>query len=189
MLLERLRAETRLAHDRIERDIGLTERMTSPARYRALLGRFHGFHAAWEEQAGAVIADPDLFDGRRKLPLLVKDLRALGASEAEIAALPLCRPLVPMPTRSAALGAMYVIEGSTLGGAVIAHQAGRTLGLCTETGCAYFGSYGRGVGLMWREFRARLHAASAPGIDDLIVASANDTFECMRAWLCGGEAA
>ena len=88
-----------------------------------------------------------------------------------------------MPTRAAAFGAMYVVEGSTLGGAMIARHAEWTLGLNADTGCAYFSSYGRDVGRMWNEFGAKLLAISTPDTDDLIVASANLTFECMRAWL------
>ena len=148
-----------------------------------ILARFYGFHAAWEPDAEAMIADPALFDGRRKLPLLRRDLRALGASDAEIEALPLCDRLAPMPNRAAAFGAMYVVEGSTLGGAIIAHNAERLLGLTVDTGCAYFRSYGRDVGRMWKSFGARLLAVSAPDTDDLIVGAANRTFECMRAWL------
>ena len=189
MLLDRLRAETRLAHDRIEHDLKLAERTASRSLYRALVTRFYGFHAAWEAGAEAVIGDPDLFRGRRKIPLLLKDLRALGATADEIAALPRCRQLVPMPTRAAALGAMYVVEGSTLGGSVIAHLVERELGLGAETGCAYFRSYGREVGRMWKAFKTHLVAASGPADDDLIVAAANDTFECLRLWLCEEDAA
>lgn len=188
MLLKRLKAETRPAHDRIERDVGLADIIGSRSLYRTFLARFYGFHAAWEAEAEAIIADPSLFDRRRKLPLLVKDLRALGASQEEIESLPLCRALPPMPTRAAALGAMYVVEGSTLGGAFIAHHAERALGLRADTGCAYFHSYGRDVGRMWKEFGAKLLEISAPDTDELIVASANRTFACMHAWLAPGLA-
>jgi heme oxygenase len=187
LLLNRLKAETRLAHDRIERDIGLAELTASRSLYRMFLARFYGFHAAWEAEAGAIIADPALFDRRRKLPLLVRDLRALGSSDEEIEALPLCRRLAPMPNRAAAFGTMYVVEGSTLGGTIIAHHVERMLGLGVDTGGAYFRSYGRDVGRMWKDFGARLLAVSAPDTDDLIVASANQTFECMRAWLIRGS--
>jgi heme oxygenase len=183
LLLDRLKSETRDAHDRLEGELELTSFTGSPDSYREILARFYGFHAVWEWEAGAMIADPGFFDPRRKLSLLVRDLRALGASDGEIAALPLCGPAAAMPTRAAAFGAMYVVEGSTLGGSLIAHNAERRLGIGRDTGCAYFRSYGRDVGRMWKEFGARLLAISGPDTDDLVVSSARRTFECLRGWL------
>lgn len=188
MLLDRLKTETRAAHDRIEQEIGLSNLIGSRSAYRGMLARFYGFHAAWEADAGAIIGDAELFDRRRKLSFLVGDLRALGLEGDEIAALPVCRALPPMRTRAAAFGAMYVVEGSTLGGSVIAHHAGRTLGVGADSGGSYFRSYGREVGRMWKEFGARLLALSGPETDDVIVASANRTFACMGAWLAQGKA-
>jgi heme oxygenase len=183
-LLVRLKAETRIAHDRIERSMDLDRRIASPQGYRALLARFYGFHSTWEPAAEPIVADPTLFRPRRKTDLLDKDLKALGMGEDEILTLPRCRPLMPMPTRAAALGAMYVVEGSTLGGAIIARQVERALGLTTESGCAYFRSYGAAISPMWKSFGAALLASSSPEADDEIVASANRTFTVMQNWLC-----
>jgi heme oxygenase len=182
-LLERLKIETRPAHDRIERAVDIEGRITSLAAYRALLARFYGFHAAWEPSAEAALGDTAFFRDRRKTGLLVRDLLALGMGDGEIARLPLCDLAVPVSGPAAAFGGMYVVEGSTLGGTIIARLVERRLGLSTETGCGYFRSYGSAVGAMWRSFGARLLSVSTPETDDTIVASANDTFEAMRAWL------
>ena len=79
---------------------------------------------------------------------------------------------------------MYVVEGSTLGGTIIAHEVERRLGLNAETGCAYFRSYGRETAAMWKSFGAVLLEASSPEADDIIVASAQKTFDVMHDWLC-----
>lgn len=188
-VLERLRAETRPAHDRIERDFDLTGRTGSRENYRALLERFYGFHVAWEAAVEPLIADGDFFHPRRKVSLLVRDLQLLGLSVLEIDALPRCAPLMPLSSPAAAFGAMYVVEGSTLGGAVIARHVERSLGLGPETGCAYFGSYGAATGRMWTGFRNRLLRLSSPEADEVIVASAQRTFEVMQGWLCEARAA
>jgi heme oxygenase (biliverdin-IX-beta and delta-forming) len=185
-LLDRLKHETRFAHDRIERSLDLERRIGSLASYRELLARFYGFHSVWEPAAESIIADPGLFQGRRKAQHLEKDLRALGMGETQIDALPCCRPLMPMPTVAAALGAMYVVEGSTLGGAIIARQIDRRFGLTPDTGCAYFRSYGAEVGPMWKAFGAALLWLSPP--EDEVVSSANRTFRFMEDWLCGSLA-
>jgi heme oxygenase (biliverdin-IX-beta and delta-forming) len=98
--------------------------------------------------------------------------------------LPQCRPLMSLPAPEAVLGSMYVVEGSTLGGTIIAHEVERRLGLNAETGCAYFRSYGRETAAMWKSFGAVLLEASSPEADDIIVASAQKTFDVMHHWLC-----
>jgi heme oxygenase len=186
-LLDRLRVETRPAHERIEAALDIGPRISSPGSYRALLSRFYGFHRAWEPQAERIIADPAFLVPRRKTPLLVRDLKALGLSSVEIDKLPACQ-LMPIAGPAAALGAMYVVEGSTLGGNVISRQVRRSLGLCPESGCAYFGSYGGAIGAQWKMFTARLLAVSSPETDDDVVASASRTFALMQEWLCGAPA-
>ena len=186
-LLDRLRVETRPAHERIELALDIGARISSQGAYRALLSRFYGFHRAFEPQAERIIADPAFFVPRRKTPLLVRDLKALGLSSLEIERLPDC-PLMPIEERAAAFGALYVVEGSTLGGNVISKLVRKTLGLCPATGCAYFGSYGGEIGAQWTMFTARLLAVSSPETDDLVVASASRTFARMEEWLCGAAA-
>jgi heme oxygenase (biliverdin-IX-beta and delta-forming) len=188
-VLDRLRAETAPAHDRIERTLDLTGRMGCRTGYRGVLERFHGFHAAWETVVEPVIADADFFEPRRKLGLLRRDLRVLGVDERALEALPRCAPLMPLRDAAAAFGAMYVVEGSTLGGAVISKHVARTLGLGPDTGCAYFHGYGATTGRMWNAFRRRLLSLSGPAADDMIVASARRTFAVLEGWLSKGQAA
>ncbi len=183
-LLERLKTETREAHDRIENAINLDRRIASRGAYRDLLIRFYGFHRAWEDEAAPMAPDRAFFQSRRKAQLLARDLEALGLKSEDIIGLPQCRPLMPLPAPEAVLGSMYVVEGSTLGGAVIARQVEKRLGFTAETGCAYFRSYGRNVAVMWKSLGAKLLEASSPEADDVIVESAQKTFTVMHDWLC-----
>ncbi len=183
-ILARLKTETRAAHDRIEAAMDLERRISSRDAYRDLLIRFHGFHKAWEDTASSRAPDRTFFERRRKTQLLVKDLKALGLKSEDIIRLPQCRPLMPLSAPEAVLGSMYVVEGSTLGGAIIAREVEHRLGLTAETGCAYFRSYGRDMSAMWKSFGAVLLEASSPEADDLIVESARKTFDVMHDWLC-----
>lgn len=187
-LLERLRLETATEHDRIEQTVDLTGRLASRDGYRAMLERFYGFHAAWEAEVAPLIADRAFFDPRRKVGLLRRDLRALGLDERVIDTLPRCAALMPLDDAASAFGAMYVVEGSTLGGAVISKHVGRTLGIGPDSGCAYFRSYGPDIARMWSAFRERLLALSSPERDDLIVASAQRTFGVLQGWLSQEQA-
>jgi heme oxygenase (biliverdin-IX-beta and delta-forming) len=183
-LLERLKVETRPAHDRIELAFDLEGRIATRDSYKNVLKRFYGFHHAWEQAAAPVAANREFFERRCKTHLLVQDLQALGMTWDEITSLPQCRSLMPLPSSAAVLGSMYVIEGSTLGGAIISREVERRLGMNAETGCAYFRSYGRDIGVMWKSFGAVLMEASSPEADDLIVETAQRTFTVMHDWLC-----
>ncbi|MCG7393760.1 biliverdin-producing heme oxygenase [Microvirga sp. ACRRW] len=186
-LLERLKIETRPAHDRIELAMDLDRRIASRDGYRNLLIRFYGFHSAWERAASGIAPDKAFFESRCKATLLAKDLSVLGLTEDEIIRLPQCDPLMPLPSPAAVLGSMYVVEGSTLGGAIIAREVKRKLGLCPETGCAYFKSYGSDIAVMWKQFGAKLLEASSSEADDVIVETAQKTFDVMHDWLCEGS--
>ena len=57
-----------------------------------------------------------------------------------------------------ALGMLYVLEGSTLGGRIISKHILKTLGYDFHTGAAYFNGYGDQTGAYWKNFLAVLVA-------------------------------
>jgi heme oxygenase len=82
------------------------------------------------------------------------------------------------------LGSMYVLEGSTLGGQIIArHFRRHVAGLEDGRGCSFFECYGPDVGTRWREFQGVLRAHSSPSADDTMVAAAGETFVLLQSWL------
>lgn len=50
------------------------------------------------------------------------------------------------------VGALYVIEGSTLGGQLISRSLNQHLGLTLNTGARFFYGYGEQTALMWQSF-------------------------------------
>lgn len=175
VLAGRLRDETRAAHDAIEAAVDFESRIADPAAYRRWLERLYGFHRGWEPRVDAALGDPDFFAARRKLHLLADDLVRLGAGDPD--ALPVYEQPA-FPDAAAALGSMYVVEGSTLGGQVIAKSVRQQLGIEP----AYHSSYGRAAARMWREFQERLEEVPAER-HDAVVAEGARTFDRMRAWL------
>lgn len=182
MLLDRLKTETRVAHDRIEADLDLLRPNLSLADYAALLARYQAFFRVWEPAVGEAIGDEGFFGPRRKLHLLDQDLEDLGVE-------PLAdEPRVePFATAAHAMGSLYVLEGSTMGGLVIAAHVRRTLGV-SGPGARYFENYGRDAAERWRAFRATLAGISAPQTDGGVVAAALQTFETLHRWLAPGKA-
>ena len=87
-----------------------------------------------------------------RLEWLRRDLELLRG-ECATHSLPPHRPSVPVPDSAAAtIGMLYVVEGSTLGGAVIARQVQNSLGLQADTGAAYFNGNGVATQHRWEMF-------------------------------------
>jgi heme oxygenase len=189
-LLHRLKEETKVCHEALERGLNLSHPDFDVVALQRLLTRFYGFYAAWEPQVTAVIEHklPEFYTPRKKLGLLAADLSALGCDTQAQTRLPIALGLPNYSSFSSALGSLYVMEGSTLGGKFIARHIETTLPLQREKGYSYFLSYGDQVGSMWKETKAVLEAHSNPGQhDNEIVHSAIATFEYLRFWLAREE--
>jgi heme oxygenase (biliverdin-IX-beta and delta-forming) len=189
MLRERLRLATRAYHDRIERRLGLPDRVRNRADYVRLLSRFHGFYAPLEdalhEFEQAFAAGGIDFDSRRKTWRLTEDLRSLGLDDAMLDALPRCNLLPDLQSHWQAWGCLYVVEGATLGGQILARQLRHTLRIEADGGLGFFTSYGALTGSVWKAFVDRLNGLECDERQILsMVTAANDTFACLETWMC-----
>ncbi len=182
-LAARLREATAAHHASVERALPLATRDLTLPIYRRVLGAFLGFYEPLERRLQCVATssgDIDLM-GREKVSHLSRDMRVLGASEEALAALPRC-PAVPLIDGvPRALGCMYVLEGATLGGRIIARHLEAHLGIDERSGGSFFCAYGADTGAMWRVFVARLNRQPSPF--DSILAAAAETFEQLEVWL------
>ena len=182
-LANRLRDATVAHHASVERTLPFaTLGHTLPA-YRRVLGAFLGFYEPLEGRLQYVATssgDIDLM-GREKVSLLRGDMRMLGASEEALAALPRCPAMPLIDGVPRALGCMYVLEGATLGGQIIARHLKAQLGIDERSGGSFFFAYGAETGTMWRAFVARLNRQPSP--HDSTLAAATETFERLEAWL------
>ncbi|MEM1095886.1 MAG: biliverdin-producing heme oxygenase [Bacteroidota bacterium] len=158
-LMARLKTETRAAHEAAEFAFNLEAVLQRPAAYARILQRFHALHSQVEPLLSVWDwASLGLdFDARRKLPALNADLAFLG-----VAPLTDRQPAAPfaLATHAEAVGALYVIEGSTLGGRIIAKQVRKALGFTQTQGARYFSGYGAETGAYWKRFS---HAVNAFG--------------------------
>src|SRR5690606_6314985 len=106
----------------------------------------------------------------RNSAYLKKDIEALGAT---ISDLPFAKAPAVANTMSA-LGALYVMEGSVMGGRIIVQmleKAGITEGV------SFFSGYGEATGLMWQGFIAVLNShASTEEEERQAIEAANATF-------------
>ena len=193
MILQLLRSGTAALHERVERTVDIPGHLGSLSNYTVMLARFHGFYAPLEDLlAGVGDYESVLIDiaARRKAHLIRDDLRTLGYTPEAVAVLPAC-PILPTVARLAeALGCLYVLEGSTLGGQFIRREVAARLGLTPDRGCAFFAGYGERTGAMWKAFGAAVtaHADAHPEDRDVIVAAAVETFTRLDEWFTGESA-
>lgn len=169
-LLARLRTETRAAHEALEAQVPLTDPGLTLDDYAAVLRGFSAVVLPLERR----LAELDLPAGlewptRERSNLLRRDLADLHAEAAAPAHS--WTDLTP----AGALGACYVLEGSTLGGQVIARHL-RRLDLTPERGARYFAGHGADTGPRWKAFMAALEASVSGADADEVVAGADRTF-------------
>jgi heme oxygenase len=175
-LLHRLREETANDHAALEGALALLAPPLARERFVAALQGFHRFHAAWEPKVAALIDRPDLLAARTRLALIEADLAALDAAPADGPA----PDLDALRGAAEGWGSLYVMEGSTLGGLVIA-KALRDAPWAPAAGLAYFHAHGRETAAVWRETCAALEAAGETLDPERIVAGARATFASLGA--------
>ncbi len=183
MILKKLKEATKEQHEALESVVDVMNRMFTKEDYGNLLTKFYRFYTAMEAELPAAELKAEGFDieERRKLPLLERDLTSLGLLEEARSAANV-KPVIPtLDTAAKAFGAVYVMEGATLGGQVITRHLRDHLGISVEEGGAFFNSYGHMVGPMWKAFgEAVTDFAEKNNDDDAIVETAKQTFDCFR---------
>lgn len=181
-----LRAQTSDLHREIERLLNLPDAISTRDDYQRWLAGFLGFYQPLEarltsfpdwERLGISLAS------RLHVPCLVHDLAALGrAPDAPPVAM--AERLPELPTIAHALGALYVIEGATLGGQIILRAIEARPGVSIGLAKRFFGGRGRDTGLMWIEFRQRLDGFGRdhPVRRNDVIAGARHTFQSLLTW-------
>jgi heme oxygenase (biliverdin-IX-beta and delta-forming) len=188
-LRERLRDATSASHDRLHRHRGLSaaaKGKISVDDYRALLARLYGFHRPFEACIGGRASELAL-GGLVRSSLLACDLESLGVAREMRESLPRCATLPPVACEAEALGALYVVEGSTLGGAQIARALKTSLAPLGGAGCRFFSNDGAPP-RNWTGLLARIEALSCePDQERAIVKAAVLTFQLFEDWMADWE--
>lgn len=143
--------------------------------YVALLHRFLTFHDAIEDR---LIRGPDLTQHginlaeRHRSPLLRSDLAALGAPTMIARPTAIQSLLVPK-SAAAAIGYLYVSEGSRLGGLALARALDGLLAPGSMAGRSFLMGYGQRHGAMWRDLCNAIErmGAADEGRDTMISAA------------------
>jgi heme oxygenase len=179
-----LRNATAKQHENVERDLDLLRSSFTRRDYVSLLQRFYGFLQPWESEVEPLfeVELPEFFAPRRKLPNIAADLRYLGCTDEDLASIDSCQELPTLKGIGAALGSVYVIEGSSLGGRIISRRLAGHLGVLPNAGGRFFSGYGEDTGRMWSAFGELIKGRPAAENDEMLEAAAA-TFDLLGEWL------
>lgn len=189
-VLEALRSGTALLHVALEKRLPFFSPQLDHTRYKRLLQAYYGFYNPLETTLHDSGLIPVGFDQvlRRKAPTLLTDLHALGLDARAIAALPHCLSLPLLDTPAACLGALYVLEGATLGGQILRREMAQRLDLHGDNGGAFLDVYGAATGRRWKDFLDYLgRMPEDASARQQVVSAAQSTFACFEHWLDSRE--
>ncbi|MFC6646157.1 biliverdin-producing heme oxygenase [Granulicella cerasi] len=169
MDLQLLRTATMPEHQATEALMPVMKTDLTRVEYAQVLRCFAPIIAGWEAWAATHVPAEyaELIAARKRAPLLERDLAAFG----EAMPAPHFVADASFSTPAGFLGAMYVVEGSTLGGQYIAKHVEPLLGIDAEHGTAYFRGYREETGARWKEFQAALLALPDDKAEEVIFAA------------------
>jgi heme oxygenase (biliverdin-IX-beta and delta-forming) len=145
--LDRLREATSAAHEALDATLQIVDRLSATDQRIRLLAGYHLLHQETETKVAPFvggIADLD-FAARRRASLIAEGLGSFGQN-----ALAAGTTNPDIHTTAEALGALYVLEGSTLGGRVILKELKRRG--ASLTGLDFLDPYGADTGQRWQSF-------------------------------------
>ena len=175
-----LRSATQAPHERLHHHPGLSSVQNgtiSLRDYRALLGRLYGFYWPFER---AISGDP------LRTHWLAQDLAWLGVDATALARIRTCAAIPRYDCPARRLGALYVVEGSALGGRLLCRGLDQLLGASHADGRRFFAGHGADTGTAWAAVMDRIAAMGAEPVGRAaMISAATETFEVFENWLDG----
>lgn len=184
-MIELLRERTGKQHQELERVlIPMIKDVNTPEKYVRLLQLFYGYYYPLEQHIAAHmdLSFPGGFGRRRKAALLLDDISNITGAPATPSAT--CSELPEIVDAAQALGVMYVLEGSTLGGQVISQILIRNLQVPElSKALTFFNGYGSDTQSFWDTFVHYLQGYhGTEEQQQRLLDAAADTFSKFKLW-------
>jgi len=185
-LSAQLRAQTAPLHREVEIKLGLPGAISNRDEYLVWLTRFFGLYEPLESSLADFSYWNDLgleLRARNHCSCLVADLAALSANLHDLPRAG--RGVLPeLPNFAHALGALYVLEGATLGGRVILRDLEARMRTAIFGATRFFGGRGDAVQPMWTTFRSAVDGfgQERPELRGDVVSGAERTFGAIKDW-------
>jgi heme oxygenase len=187
-VMSQLKSKTTPAHKQLELTPCLKRLFAGDYtidEYASLLSYFYSYFNAIE---------PLLFDDipaqyqsqlahRRKIEFLQKDLLFLNVDINQLTA---CNILPPLDSFAKKMGAMYVLEGSLLGGRIIGQHLKNHFDTDMSPALNFYSCYGANLDTEWRNFATLMvqcFDSDNQALTNEVIESANATFLALQQWL------
>ncbi len=185
MFLEQLRNNTASLHKALEQtpiSVKLLSANVTAEDYALYLEKLYGFLVVFDELIFPKVQH--LFPGTHtKSHLIEADLIALGRNINNKKKISKEIISYQFETVEDAIGGLYVLEGSTLGGMVIHKHLFDKLGEHISGSTNYLTVYGNQTGSTWKAFIDRLNEAALQYNQEDIIGGAKKTFAILHDWM------
>ena len=153
----------------------IMQKKLTTEQYKKLLACNYLAHRFYEEEIfnklTNKIAENIDVEKRRKLASLILDLNDAEINKQSLEQLTI--NTIRFKDEYSALGAMYVLEGATLGGSVIIKQLRLTPNFTETFNFNYYNIYGKELIPNWQQFLAQLNAVSEVHHDEVVLGAEN----------------
>jgi len=183
MLSKMLKEETKDLHVALEKAmVPMIKDIQAKEDYVKVLELFYSYFGGLEKKVDTV-SDLNLPDHhlRRKKEAIAEDILSLDGTLPELTP---DQHLPEINNKLHALGALYVMEGSTLGGLYISKMIAKQLNLEGGKSLSFFDGYGEQTENMWNAFKSSLDEEVVQSEEQAtVIQAANDTFTKFKSWI------
>lgn len=182
-LIDKLRSATRPMHEELDSSMmPYIKSIQSEEAYCRLLAAFYGFFKPLYEKIDAHLQTsflPD-YNTRRKPDDILQNLSRLSCP---VSLTDRSEQLPLINSNASAFGALYVMEGSTLGGLMIKKMLAEQTGLADDQ-LSFFAGYGKATRERWNIFIEALNTtAQSEEEEQSAIDAASQTFLYFKEWL------
>jgi heme oxygenase (biliverdin-IX-beta and delta-forming) len=183
MFSDELKSCTMHVHAGLEKKlVSKIRKVKTVSDYIALLRVMYGYYKPFQERIQPGISQNITV---RYADDILNDIRDLGSAEHQ--QIPVCEHIPPLNTPASVLGALYVTEGSTLGGQIITKMIAKQLNISCEKGFTFFNAYGDDTHVMWEKFKHVLNHPRPHNEQTEMKNAAIETFSTFNAWITENE--
>ncbi len=179
-----IKEKTKAQHEAVEAKLyasKIFEGRYTLADYETLIQLHYDFIVHFEKAVfsafGPATAEGLNLERRRKLPLIVQDLQQLKICVSENSS-------ATVLSAAEAFGVLYVMEGATLGGTVIARQLSKYKNF-KDLSFNYLNCYGAETGPLWKQFLRVIDTEMASEEYGAVLAGAERAYHFMLSRLEG----
>ncbi len=181
MLHDHLKTHTKVEHVALEKHfIQMIRDISNEADYANFLSLLYSYYSSVEYRIAPYLMESEIGDyaERRKSAAILDDLADMNMAARELES---PDELPSVFCYYSALGVLYVFEGSTLGGQVIARMINERVG--ANAPMKFFRSYGENTYEMWGRFKEYLDRPYTDEQKERILSGAVQTFQTLKNWL------